>query len=156
MNGSVPEYPFRGGSYETVHKPIRGRHDVPGGVVIECHHVIPQQSLKACGLDPAKGPSIQMVRSEHRETGTFGMDEDAVELRQQITERLTAGDLDGAYALGAHDVRSGDFGPKYDHALQEADRYYREEYRLPALQQLWQRERVRTQGPSVDQTRRLR
>lgn len=84
MNESTPEYDFRGGN------------------------VIPRQSLKACGLDPAKGPTVQMTRADHRDTGTYGMDEDAVEPRQQITERVQTG----------------------DHGVLERLRYYRGECRL--------------------------
>lgn len=150
-----PAHDFRGGSYQEIHNAIRGHHELPDGDLLHCHHIIPQQSLKACGLDPSKGPSIQMVRSDHVDTGTYGKDEDAVELRQQITERLSAGDVDGAYTLGVHDVRSAEFGPRYEQALEEAERYYHEEYRLSTMQQLWAREREQTQDQSVSQSRHL-
>lgn len=120
MNDSAPEHAFRGGSYEAVHNAIRGRHELPGGDVLQCHHVIPQHCLKACALDPAKGPTIQMRRSDHVDTGTYGKDEDAVDLRRRITDLLSVGDLDGAYTLGLDDVRGASFGAAYGQALEEA------------------------------------
>lgn len=55
---------FRGGSYRDI-------HTLPHGGKLHCHHIIPKGCLRTAGLDPRRGPVIQMVDEDHKGTDTW-------------------------------------------------------------------------------------
>jgi RHS repeat-associated protein len=100
---------YRGGSYNSIR--------APG---LQAHHLwAANESPLSCG----EGPAIQMDPFDHMQTASWGRGAADV-WRQQQGALMRAGQMRDALTAAIKDIR-GQFGSKYNSAIQEAIRYAR-------------------------------
>jgi|SRR5215831_965170 len=74
--------------------------------------------LKKLGIKQKKGPALQMDRSDHEDTRSFGKGRDAREFRHEILDMLEGGDISGAIKASLQDLEQ--FGDKYKSGANQA------------------------------------
>src|SRR5262249_60636523 len=84
------------------YKKLPGRKDTDRD--IQKHHLIPTWVLKKLGIKQKKGPALQMDRSDHEDTRSFGKGRDAREFRHEILDMLEGGDISGAVKASLQDL----------------------------------------------------
>ena len=96
----------------------------PVGDGLDAHH-LPANS--ATNIAKGKGPTIQMLAEDHRNTSSWGNSKEAKAYRQQVKQLMEAKQGRKALALEIRDVRNvarkAGYPRRYNRALQQASRY---------------------------------
>ncbi|KZN49757.1 hypothetical protein N476_18365 [Pseudoalteromonas luteoviolacea H33] len=113
-------------------KPIKGAQKVFNGGAfgklktgngIERHHM-PADSIN--GIKRARGPSIQMLKEDHRKTSSWGNSAPSQAYKAEVKSLIDSGQMRKAMAMEIKDVRS-QFGRKYNQATREMLDYAKKE-----------------------------
>ena len=107
--------PYRGGPHSQTKLPV--------GDKLESHHMPSRKSLEDSGIDPEKGPAIQMEPEDHIQTASHGTQgtEGAI-YREQIKNLIKQGSVRQAMAREIGDVRRI-AGRLYNQAIREMVEY---------------------------------
>ena len=105
---------YRGGAYGWLKRMFSGE-DFQG---IEKHHLIPTWVLEKLGISKDAGPAVQMEKSAHQGTASWGGGGSADQFRQDILSMLQSGDISGAIKRNLEDLQQVD--AQYMDAANEA------------------------------------
>lgn len=109
---STVRWNFVGGAY--------GRISAYGGQVHHC----PANSVN--GLTTYKGPSIRMLKEDHKKTASYGSSKKAKKYREEQQKLINEGKFLEAQKMDIKDIQKN-FGKKYDKAIKEMVKYTKDE-----------------------------